>query len=192
MIPLKTPFLAAASVAVVALITATGCDTSTSELLTPVAETETSFEDGLDGWAVRTGPSAGGSATVRQGDASAGSSYLEIDLQNAGDVVWLERAYALDPGGEYNLTVSVDARAASGSGELVYAGRGRTLAAGDLQSQGPLPAAWTRQLMPVAVTADPQGRVWVGVGVGASTSGAGTFGLDRLGVVFTRRGEGGG
>lgn len=172
------------------LLGASACDTSPAAILTPVAEVETSFEDGLGDWSVRTGPSGGGTGAVVQGDASVGSSYFEAVLQGPGDVVWIERSFTLEAGGEYRVTVSADARAFSGSGELVHGAGAQPLGAGALQSQGPAGSTWTRELMPLPVTADAQGRVWVGVGLSASTSGAGTFGLDRVGVVFIRDPDG--
>jgi hypothetical protein len=172
------------------LFIAAGCDTSPSELLTPVAETESSFENGLDGWVVRSGPSGGGSAAIVGGAAAGGSSYLEVTLQNPGDLIWIERSFTLDPGTSYNVTLSAEARSFSGSGELVYAAAGRVLRPDDLVSQGAVPGSWSRELMPTPVAAGPDGTVAVGVGVGASVSGAGTFGLDEVGVVFTVRPEG--
>jgi hypothetical protein len=171
------------------LFVATGCDTSSSDLLTPIEESETSFEDGLGAFLVRSGPSGTGTAELATGSASDGSSYVSVTLENPGDLIWIEQVYTLTPGTRYNVTVSADARTFSGSGELVYAAMGRSLQPGDFQSQGPVPGAWTRELMPTPVTAGPDGRVAVGVGVGASVTGAGVFGLDRVGVVFTIRPE---
>lgn len=165
-----------------------GCDRTNSLSVTPELEEETSFEQGLDGWVVRAPVGSTGTGGLTTGQASEGAGYVRLELPQGSDVVWLERAFTLEPGTSYSVTVSADLRAFSGSADVrVWAGSSAPTGSGFV-SEGPVPDQWTRVLSPRPVTSDAQGRVWVALGV-AGTGQTGTFGVDRLGAVFLRTGS---
>jgi hypothetical protein len=163
------------------------CDRNSSLGITPELEDETSFESGLDGWVVDRSAGAISTGAVASGEASSGSSYLRFELADAGDLVWIERSFTLEPSTPYSVTVSADLRAFEGAGDVrVFAGAAEPTGNG-FGSEGPFPGAWTRTLAPRLVTSDAQGRVWVAIGV-AGTGQTGAFGVDDLGAAFVRTG----
>lgn len=182
MIRSPLPLLALAT-----LLATAACDRTQSLTITPELDEETSFEQGLDGWAVDRTTTSTGSGQIVSGGASEGSSYLRIDLGGGSDLVWIERSFTLTPGTPYSVTVSADLRAITGDADVrVFAGPGDPNGSGFV-SEGPAPGQWTRTLSPRPVTADGAGRIWVAIGF-AGTGQAGQFGIDRLSATFLRTG----
>lgn len=175
----RTRFTLLGSALLVSLSMA-ACDSSPSEALVPVLEDRVSFEAGLGAWQLRSFPESGSAGQVAQGSAADGSSYVE--LQPTGGTVWIERSYTLQAGRAYNVTLGVQARALAGQGTLLKGLMNAAPSASPALSEvGAVPSAWTRQLTPLTVRTDAQGRFWVMIGVRAAAGG--TFGLDAVEVV---------
>ena len=172
----------------VAALAFAGCDRTDTLAVDPELEDETSFEQGFDGWVVGAPIGSTGTGAIATGDASAGSSYVRLELAQGSDVVWLQRVFTLEANTSYNVTLSADLRTFSGAGDVrAWAGSGTPTGTGFV-SQGPVPAQWTRTLAPRPVTTDAQGRAWVALAV-AGTGQSGVFGVDLLGAVFVRTGS---
>jgi len=167
---------------------------------------ETSFETGLDGFASDgtdlDDPPIEWSIERTQEEADEGAWSVRLDLDNLNDAgkIWIERAFALEPGAAYDIEVSyafgtsdfgdvntwtiiagVDPESPEVADDLTFQGSTST---GEDEEVG---VVWLDKSHALTATAGASGELWVSLGVWGTSEFPRTYYLDDLRIEFTPR-----
>jgi hypothetical protein len=181
---------------------ASGCDRLPEAVIVPEFEFSYSFESGLGGWTegsadLGAGRAAAGTTT---GQAAAGSASLAFGLDNPGGAgkIWVTRELAVAKDQSYTVDItlklgSADAQAAAPWKVIAGARQAAPTAAAGLPIQDETTAggtgggvAWAGKSYSFAAKADPDGRLFLTLGIWGTSAGERTYWIDDVRVVLTR------
>ena len=179
-----------------------GCDRFPEAVIFPEFEFSYSFESGLAGWTEGSADLGAGRATAgaTTGQAAAGSASLAFGLDNPGGTgkIWVTRELAVTKDQSYTVDVTLKLGSADAAAEApwkVIAGvqlAAPTTAAG-LPMQDETTAggtgggvAWAEKSYSFAAKADPDGRLFLTLGIWGTSADERTYWIDDVGVVLTR------
>lgn len=175
------------------------CDRSGSITFAPEAEVQSTFSSGLEGWL----PGATGLATGSNVDliAEGGMAHLVVDAAGPGGRAWMEREAILTPGITYDVEVefalgtsdgddvtpwTVVAGTSVDGGAFVFADLGTTAGGGGASEVTLLLDGSLRFTTPASGSGDEESDVRIALGVGPTTAGTRSYGLDDVTVRFVR------
>lgn len=165
---------------------------------------ETSFEDGLDGFAEDgtdlDDPPVDWSIARSDEQADDGDWAVRLELDNLNDAgkIWIERAFDLDPGAAYDVEVTY-AFGTSDFGDInnwtIVAGVGPQdpESVDDLTFQGAtgtgndedVGLVWLEKSFALSATTNAAGELWVSIGVWGTFETLRTYYVDDLRIEFT-------
>lgn len=196
------PPRSARALAVAAAVLAGGCDRLPEAVIVPEYEFAYSFESGLAGWTEGRADLGTGTAavTTTTGQAAAGSASLLLTVDNAGGAakVWITRELAVTKDQSYTVDVTLKLASVEPQGTppwKVVAG----VRANPPASSAELPiqdetapggaggaVAWTEKKYSIPARADDEGRLFLTLGLWATSPGVRSYWIDDVRVVLTR------
>lgn len=179
-----------------------GCDRLPEAVIVPEFEFSYSFESGLAGWTERSADLGAGWATVgtTTSQAASGSTSVAFGLGNAGGAgkIWVTRELMVTKDQSYTVDVtlklgSADAQSAAPWKVIAGAQLAAPTTAAGLPMQDETTAggtgggvAWAEKSYSFPAKADPDGRLFLTLGIWGTSPGERTYWMDDVRVVLTR------
>lgn len=198
----QPPTTLARALAVALGVLGAACDRLPEAVIVPEFEFDYSFEAGLTGWVEGRADLGAGTATVgtTTEQASSGSASLGLAVDNVGGAakIWVTRELEVTPDQSYTVDLtlkvgSVDPASAAPWKVIAGTRSAAPSSAAELPMQDETGAgtpgggaAWTPKSYSFPAKADEDGRLFLTLGIWATSAGQRTYWIDEVKVVLTR------